>query len=61
MSEDEMAGWHHPCRMAIEDEENWLRNSDRSYAVVEERMKEVEDRKNTIMQGVKALIADCGR
>lgn len=44
--------------MAMEDEENWLRNSDRSYAVVEERMKEVEDRKNTIMQGVKALIAD---
>ena len=44
--------------MAIENEENWLRNSDRSYAVVEERMNELEDRKNTIMQGVKALIAD---
>lgn len=43
---------------AIEAEENWIKNSDRSYAVVEERINELEDRKSTIMLGVQALMAD---
>ena len=44
--------------LAIEAEENWLKNTDRPYAVVEERVNELADRKNTIMQGVQALLAD---
>lgn len=44
--------------LAIEAEENWIKNSDRSYAVVEARINELEDRKNTIMLGVQALMAD---
>ena len=44
--------------MAIETEEIWLKNSDRSYAVVEERVNELTDRKNTIMVGLRELLAD---
>lgn len=44
--------------LAIEAEENWLKNTDRAYAVVEERVNELTDRKNTIMLGVRALLAD---
>lgn len=44
--------------VAIEKEEEWLKSTDRSYREVEERVNELADRKNTIMQGVNALIAD---
>lgn len=44
--------------LAIEAEENWLKNTNRSYAIVEERVNELTDRKNTIMLGVRALLAD---
>lgn len=43
---------------AIEREEEWLKSTDRPYKVIEERVNELADRKNTIMQGVNALIAD---
>lgn len=43
---------------AIEKEEEWLKSSDRSYKVIEERIVELSNRKNTIMQGIKALISD---
>lgn len=44
--------------LAIEEEENWLKNTARTYAVVEERMNELTERKNTIMMGVHALLTD---
>ena len=44
--------------IAIENEEEWLKSTDRPYKVIEERINELADRKNTIMQGVNALIAD---
>ena len=43
---------------AIEREEEWLKSTDRPYRVIEERLNELADRKNTIMQGVNALVAD---
>ena len=43
---------------AIEKEEEWLKSTDRPYRVIEARVNELSDRKNTIMQGVNALIAD---
>lgn len=43
---------------AIEKEEEWLKSTDRPYRVIEARVNELADRKNTIMQGVNALIAD---
>lgn len=43
---------------AIEKEEEWLKSSDRSYKVIEERIVELSNRKNTIMQGINALISD---
>ena len=42
----------------IEKEEEWLKSTDRPYRVIEERLNELADRKNTIMQGVNALVAD---
>ena len=44
--------------LAIEAEENWLKNTDRSYAVVEERVNELTERKNTIMLGIRTLMVD---
>lgn len=44
--------------IAIEREEVWLKSSDRPYRVIEERVNELQDRKNAIMQGVNALIKD---
>ncbi len=43
---------------AIENEESWLRTTNRQYKVVEDRINELADRKQTIMQGIQALIAD---
>jgi len=44
--------------MAIEQEETWLRNSNRSYAIVESHINELADRRNAIMRGVNALLLD---
>ena len=44
--------------IAIEKEEEWLKSSDRPYKVIEERAVELSDRKNTIMQGINALVMD---
>ena len=43
---------------AIENEEQWLKTTSRPYAAVEARINELADRKQTIMQGIYALIAD---
>lgn len=42
----------------IEKEEEWLKSTNRPYRVIEARVNELADRKNTIMKGVNALIAD---
>jgi len=44
--------------MAIEKEEEFLRNSDRKYGKIEAEMNELADRKTTIMHGIHALILD---
>ena len=44
--------------LAIEKEEEWLKSSDRPYKVIEERVVELSNRKNAIMQGINALISD---
>ncbi|MBQ8330531.1 MAG: hypothetical protein IJX83_13160 [Lachnospiraceae bacterium] len=44
--------------IAIEKEEEWLKSSDRPYKVIEERVVELSNRKDTIMQGINALISD---
>ena len=44
--------------LAIQEEENFLRTSDRPYSMVEPHMNELSDRKNAILQGVRALITD---
>ncbi len=44
--------------IAIEKEEDWLKTTTRQYKKVEERLNELADRKNAIMQSVYALIAD---
>ena len=44
--------------IAIEKEEEWLKSSDRPYKVIEERVVELSNRKNAIMQGINALISD---
>ena len=43
---------------ALNEEEEWLKSLDRPYAVIEERVDEVRERRNTIISGVHALIAD---
>jgi len=43
---------------AIENEEKWLKTTNRQYATVEARMNELADRKQAIMQGIQMLIAD---
>lgn len=44
--------------IAIEKEEEWLKSSDRPYKVIEERVVELSNRKNAIMQGINAMISD---
>ena len=44
--------------IAIEKEEEWLKSSDRPYKVIEERVVELSNRKDAIMQGINALISD---
>ena len=43
---------------AIEKEEEWLKTTDKPYKVVGVRIDELANRKEMIMQGVNALIAD---
>ena len=43
---------------AVESEEEWLKDTDRQYSVVEERVRELDTRKEAIMNGVYALMAD---
>ena len=43
---------------SFEKEEEWLKSSDRPYKVIEERVVELSNRKNAIMQGINALISD---
>ena len=42
--------------MALEEEEAWLKGSDRPYAQIESELKEVEDRKATVIESVNNLI-----
>ena len=42
----------------FEKEEEWLKSSDRPYKVIEERVVELSNRKDAIMQGINALISD---
>ncbi len=44
--------------LAIKKEEEWLKNTDRKYNIVDERVKELNHRQDVIMQGVEALIVD---
>lgn len=44
--------------IAIEKEEEWLKSSDRPYKVIEERVVELSNCKNAIIQGINALISD---
>jgi len=44
--------------MAIEKEETWLKNSDRTFRVIEARINELADRKDAIMTGITALLED---
>ena len=44
--------------MTIEEEENWIKTTNRSFKKVENRLNELADRKQTIMQSIYALIAD---
>ena len=42
--------------MALEEEEAWLKGTDRPYAQIESELKEVEDRKATVIESVNNLI-----
>ena len=44
--------------LAINREEELLKNSSKSYSTVEQQMNELEDRKWKIMQGIQALLTD---
>ena len=44
--------------IAIDREESWMKETDRRYTVIEERVNELADRKTQIMNGVRALLAD---
>lgn len=44
--------------LAVEAEESWLKSSDRTYEIVKERTDELTGRKDSIMQGIRALLAD---
>ena len=41
---------------ALEEEEEWLKSTDRPYAQIESALKEVEERKATVMESVNNLI-----
>ena len=43
---------------AVEEEITWLKDSDRKYAVIEENLNELADRKQKIMQGIETLITE---
>lgn len=43
---------------ALEEEEEWLRSTNRPYAEVEKHMNEISNRREAIMQGVHALMLD---
>ena len=44
--------------IAVEKEIAWLKTTDRPYLEIEARINELADRKNAIMSGVQALLAD---
>lgn len=44
--------------MAMEEEEVFLKNSNKKYTEVEVQLNELADRRNVIMQGIHALITD---
>ena len=44
--------------MAIETEENWIKAANRQYKIIEDRLNELADRKQTIMKSIHELIAD---
>ena len=43
---------------ALNKEEEWLRSVNRSYSVVDEQMNELKERRETILAGLHALMAD---
>ena len=43
---------------AIENEEKWLKQSNKPFNVVEANLNELNNRKVSIMQGVSALLID---
>lgn len=43
---------------ALNKEEEWLKSTTRSYSVIEEQINEVRERRETIIAGVQALMAD---
>ena len=44
--------------LALEQETDWLKKSGRPYADVEFQLNELADRKNVVIQGIKALLLD---
>ena len=42
----------------LEEEEAWIRTEDRKYSEIESHLNEINKRKQTIMQGIQALIQD---
>ena len=44
--------------LAVENEMDWLKNSDRPFGTVEPLLTALTDRKTTIMQAVHDLIGD---
>ena len=44
--------------LVIQEEENWLKSTDRLYSIVAERLEALEVRKGAIMNGVYALMED---
>ncbi len=44
--------------LALQEEEEWLRSSDRQYSEVEKHLNEISDRKVAIMRSIHALIMD---
>ena len=43
---------------ALDGEEEWLRSTDRPYAVIEEQINELRERRQTIITGIHALMND---
>lgn len=44
--------------LAIDKEQHWLRSTDRQYSVVDERVQELNERRNTILKGMETLLLD---